>query len=255
MNLNKKKSFLYTILKKIDINFFTKKLKKIDSFVLLTDKMTDALNIVNKPTVIIDGIIDNMKKNDIKVENGKFDNVTKLDFILYTGTLNEKYGVLNLIKAFDKINNPNISLLIAGNGDSKEEIKKYAAENQNCYYLGQITNNDAKYLQEKALFLVNPRENNEEYTKYSFPSKNIEYLSSGRPVVCYKLDGISEEYEQIFEYVETTLEEKLSEMIKKSKNELDEIGTKGQKYVLKNKTADIQCKKIIEMIEWSEKNV
>ena len=42
----------------------------------------------------------------------------------------------------------------------------------------------------QSLWPVNPRQNNEEFTKYSFPSKTMEYLASGVPVVAYKLDGI-----------------------------------------------------------------
>lgn len=40
--------------------------------------------------------------------------------------------------------------------------------------------------------LVNPRQNDDEYTKYSFPSKNIEYLMTGNAVMAYMLDGIPE---------------------------------------------------------------
>ena len=43
--------------------------------------------------------------------------------------------------------------------------------------------------------LVNPRPDNEEYTRYSFPSKNIEYLLTGKPVVAYLLSGMPEVYQ------------------------------------------------------------
>ena len=46
----------------------------------------------------------------------------------------------------------------------------------------------------RADVLVNPRPNEGEYTKYSFPSKNIEYLLSGNPVVGYMLSGMPEDY-------------------------------------------------------------
>ena len=42
--------------------------------------------------------------------------------------------------------------------------------------------------------LVNPRQNISDYTKYSFPSKIIDYLSCGKPVVAYLLDGMPEIY-------------------------------------------------------------
>ena len=62
--------------------------------------------------------------------------------------------------------------------------------------MGQVSLNEARALQKTADVLVNPRLNEGEYTKYSFPSKTMEYLSTGRPVVCYKLDGIPDEYDK-----------------------------------------------------------
>lgn len=46
--------------------------------------------------------------------------------------------------------------------------------------------------------LVNPRQNDDEYTKYSYPSKNIEYLMTGNAVMAYMLDGIPEIYRSFF---------------------------------------------------------
>ena len=51
--------------------------------------------------------------------------------------------------------------------------------------------------------LVNPRPNNEEYTKYSFPSKNIEYLMTGKPVVAYMLDGMPAHYKKFLYEIPT----------------------------------------------------
>ena len=91
-------------------------------------------------------------------------------------------------------------------------------------------------------------ESNEEYTKYSFPSKNMEYMSSGTPVLTTKLIGIPDEY---FNYTYLIEEEntdgiknKLIEIFSKSKNELKKVGRKAQLYVLKNKNKRVQGKKI-----------
>jgi hypothetical protein len=59
-----------------------------------------------------------------------------------------------------------------------------------------LTSAKAKEYIDMADVLVNPRPNNEEYTKYSFPSKNIEYLMTGKPVVGYMLDGMPPIYKE-----------------------------------------------------------
>ena len=61
-------------------------------------------------------------------------------------------------------------------------------------FTGQITPEAAATYVESATVLVNPRPNGEAYTRYSFPSKNIDYLLSGKPVVAFVLDGMSPDY-------------------------------------------------------------
>lgn len=51
-------------------------------------------------------------------------------------------------------------------------------------------------MQQQATLLVNPRKGHEEYTKYSFPSKTMEYMASGTPTIMYKLPGLPIEYEE-----------------------------------------------------------
>ena len=63
-------------------------------------------------------------------------------------------------------------------------------------YKGQVPPDIAKEIIDNASVLVNPRPNDSEYTKYSFPSKNIEYLMSGKAVVAYMLDGMPERYSE-----------------------------------------------------------
>lgn len=43
--------------------------------------------------------------------------------ILYSGTLAERYGIKNLLLAFNLLKNENYSLIICGRGDSEEYVK------------------------------------------------------------------------------------------------------------------------------------
>lgn len=94
---------------------------------------------------------------------------------------------------------------------------------------------------------MNPRQNNEEFTKYSFPSKTMEYLSSGIPVVAYKLDGIPDEYDQYIQYVADdsieSLKKKLVEVCEMTREERQELGNIGRNFVLMKKTVRFRCVK------------
>ena len=119
-------------------------------------------------------------------------------------------------------------------------------------FLGQLPRNEVIEWQKKATVLVNPRQNNEEFTKYSFPSKTMEYLSSGIPVVAYKLDGIPDEYDQYIQYVADdsieSLKKKLVEVCEMTREERQELGNIGRNFVLMKKNSTIQVRKIRTLV-------
>ena len=108
-------------------------------------------------------------------------------------------------------------------------------------------------IEKKVSFFINPRTNHGEYTKYSFPSKNLEYLLAGRPVIAYKLDGISDDYNDIFMYVigegTSNLRKALINAYNMTNEEVIEKGKKGYDFVLEHNGAKEQAYKIITMLK------
>lgn len=218
----------------------------IDAFVLLTKYMADYMKI-DKPFCVVEGIaseIDNSTRNE---------NINGLKNILYTGTLHKKFGILNLLEAFKQISDKDYRLIICGIGDSRDIIKKAAEEDPRIIYKGQLPREEILILQREAAVLVNPRQANEEFTKYSFPSKNLEYLSSGIPVIAYKLEGIPDEYDPYIFYVKDnsieSLKEKLMEVCECSDGFAYKKSIKAKDFVLKNKNEIAQTKIIIDMLK------
>lgn len=100
--------------------------------------------------------------------------------------------------------------------------------------------------------LINIRDSKEEYTKYSFPSKTIEYMASGTPLLTTELLGIPTEY---YDYVYTLddetekgLSDKLKEILSISDNDLAIQGKKAMDFILNEKNSKIQGKKIAEFL-------
>lgn len=219
----------------------------IDCFALLTKQMADYLHI-EKPFCVVEGIAD-MTKELCRTE------LNNKKIILYTGTLHKRFGVLNLLKAFQQIGDPNYRLVICGIGDSIEAIMKAAKADSRITFLGQLSRDEVLELQKQATVLVNPRQNNDDYTKYSFPSKTIEYLASGIPVVAYKLDGIPDEYDRYIQYVEDnsiySLKNKLIEICELPYEKRYEIGFKGSVFVSTEKNSKVQTEKIVELVNKS----
>lgn len=242
---NNNKNILYRLSKKISMNNIYKESKYIDKCVYISKYMRE--KFPNKPYIVMEGIA-TIDQDNIVISS----EASNLKIILYTGTLDEKYGIINLLRAFSEIKNSNYRLVICGDGDAKEAITKASNEDNRIIFKGLIPREEVLILQKKATVLINPRMNNEKFCKYSFPSKMLEYLSSGVPVIAYKLSGIPDEYDDFIYYIAgNTIEDmtnKIIEICEKDPVELAQFSKKAFDFVRINKNKDLQCKKIISFI-------
>lgn len=207
MDLSEHLSPVYKFLKSIDLKQFSKENKNVDSYIVLTEPMIAALDAEGKPFEVVEGIYEETVGLPNKTKNVKT--------IVYTGKLNYAFGALNLVKAFVQINNPDIRLVICGSGEAKEEIEKIAKEDHRIDFKGQVSSDVARQCILDGDILVNPRPNDSEYTKYSFPSKIIDYLATGNPVVAFRLDGMPKVYENFMYYIPDNTVESMRETIVK----------------------------------------
>lgn len=194
MNLNAKASMVYKIAKKADIRRFEQLARQADSFMLLTEAMKEKVPVGSKPCIIVEGIVESDIFRRNRQEKLAIRQDTDEKYIVYTGKMQEKFGVKNLLDAFLQLPDPDSRLILCGTGELDGYIQDCARRDARIAALGQVTPEKAREWVLKADVLVNPRQNNEEYTRYSFPSKNMEYLASGAPVVAYLLDGMKPVY-------------------------------------------------------------
>jgi len=223
----------------------------VDAFVLLTSSMIEKLpkSVQDKPTVIVEGIY-NPDNTLVKSSKTILSKTKKI--ILYTGSLDVRHGVMNLIKAFIMSSFVDSELHICGDGDGKSEILKIAREHESIKYLGQLSRESVIVKQQESFLLVNPRTSEGEFTKYSFPSKIIEYLASGTPTLMYKLEGIPEEYYNFCYYLEDesveALSLKLIEILEADEKILNQKCILAKEFILNKKNAVHQVEKILNVI-------
>jgi glycosyltransferase involved in cell wall biosynthesis len=184
------KNRLYLFFKSIEVFIFNRLQKNVDSYIFVTSQTNSLINLKNKPWALIEGVY-NVDESH-KIDDNLNDNTTNI--ILYTGTLDSRYGLQDLIDAFFLINNKNYELWICGDGDLKDDIINLTSTNNKIKYLGLLSHQNVIKLQLKATVLVNPRKPFGEYTKYSFPIKTLEYLAAGKPCIMYDLPGIPRDY-------------------------------------------------------------
>lgn len=222
-------------------------ISQYDKYVFLTEQMNKIINNKNKPYVIIEGQVDYKMQYSIIEENQKY----KKKVCLYSGALEEKYGVAKLVNCFIKADLEDVELHLYGTGSYKEQLLKMIKSHKNIKYFGVVLNSEVVKEQMRATLLINPRPSKEEFTKYSFPSKNMEYMASGTPVLTTYLPGMPEEYKKyvyIFDdETESGMIETLKIVLSKSQKELTEKGKCAKEFVLKRKNNITQTRKILDM--------
>lgn len=240
-----------TFLKRIQIKKEIKAQKasysSMDGFILLTKAMEEKIPEAIGRNIIVEGVCDR-NINEIVVNNKNREEKT----ILYTGTLQKFCGIEDFVDAFSLTTDPCFRLVICGAGPSEKYILDKSVEDPRIIYKGVVKREEALLLQHSATVLVNPRKPTESITRYSFPSKTIEYLASGTPMMGYRLEGIPEEY---YHYIYTPLDlstHSMTDLINKvlslSVDELDYRAQESLEFIKKNKTSKMQVKKIIEFL-------
>lgn len=234
------KRFFVSIYQKIsDID-----LKSYDFYIPLTESINDVVNDKNKPYCIIEGFAD-ITDTSIS-ENHE-------NYIMYAGGVYEKYGVKNLVDAFILLNKSGVSLKIFGDGSYVEELKTVCMQHPNVQYMGCMLSEQVVEYEKRALLLVNPRPANEEFAKYSFPSKTMEYLLSGSAVVSTRLPGIPSEYfDHMFAFDGHEVDDirkKLDEILSLTNEEINLMGKSGHEFVLKEKNNHVMTRKIYDFLK------
>lgn len=238
------------IKKTINNSFF----KSVDGFIMLTKQMNARINLKAKPGIVLEGHVD----SELKSPTVGQENSSDIKQIVYAGSVNKIYGIENLTQGFILSSLDNCQLCIYGTGDYYDELKNLSKQHNNIKVMGICENSEVVKAEQEAALLVNPRPSEPEYTKYSFPSKNMEYMVSGTPVLTTKLPGMPEEY---YPYVYLTEDETpigisdtLREIFSLSEDERNKKGALAREFVLKSKSNIVQASKIIDFLRKEIKN-
>ena len=153
---------------------------------------------------------------------------------------------------FRKADIPNALLHIYGPGDYVEELQEIAEQDPRVFYGGMLLNTQIVEKEQEATLLINPRPTDEEYVKYSFPSKTMEYMASGTPVLTTVLPGMPREYHPYVYLLEDETADgiavKLQDVLANSDETLFQKGEEARRFVLEQKNNVIQARKILEML-------
>ncbi|MNS18277.1 putative glycosyl transferase [compost metagenome] len=194
------------------------------------------------------GIDKEILKETQSVLNPSFEeNFPKDKFIIgYAGTIGAANNLETLIetaKCFEKSGLRQFHFLILGDGYKKEELQQSAAGLSNVSFLGKVAKKDVKPFLEKCHVLYDGVKSTPLYQFGLSRNKWVDYMLSGRPIIVSYTGYVSMINEANCglvvpaEDVEA-LKNALQSYLFMSNDQLNEIGLRGKKYIIENRTFD-----------------
>jgi glycosyltransferase involved in cell wall biosynthesis len=220
----------------------------MSGYVFLTKYMAARFNLKDKPFTVVEGCVDD---HAALTESAREDD-RQCRTVFYAGGLQTAYGVGMLLEAFRRLEAPDLRLWLCGRGELEPQICEAAKRDSRITYFGALPNDRVVELAERATILVNPRYSRDEFTQYSFPSKTLEYLATGRPVVMCALPGIPDEYFGYVYVLEDTSIDGLATLLKRlleqPSEQLEAFGRRGREFVLSRKNVRVQGEKVLAVL-------
>lgn len=225
-----------------------KNLNKYDAYLLLTEAMNPVVNTKGKPYIVIEGHSD-AKMAEVPNTLAK---KASPKIAMYAGGIHKEFGIARMVNAFLKGAFEDWELHIYGDGNYQNELKAVAASNPSVKYFGTAPNELIVQKQLEATLLLNPRLTDAEYVKYSFPSKTMECMASGTPLLTTRLPGMPKEYYSYVYFFESETEEGMLQAFREvtahSPEELCAFGSRAKTFVMSEKTNTVQAKKLMDFI-------
>ena len=132
---------------------------------------------------------------------------------MYAGTLERVTGIDILLEAFVEIKGDNTELWVSGKGSMVHLVEKFVHKDNRIKYLGCPSYNDYLNNLMNAGILINPRNMELIENKNNFPSKIMEYLATGKPIVSTKFSGYEQFSDNIL-FVDSSVKSLKNAMIK-----------------------------------------
>ena len=170
--------------------------RQLDGYLSLSDGLVQVFNGY-KPSYVFEGLVDSpdvFKKDPI------------YDYFFFAGSLYERYGVKTLVDAFHA-SNIKSKLIVAGSGPLAKYIEHLSYDDYRILYLPQLPREKILGYERNAIANINPRPLNPKLDNESVPSKLLEYLSNGTPIISSKFPRLYGPFkDDVFWIEDTSLE-------------------------------------------------
>ncbi len=242
MNMSRVKK----VLKAMDWKKIRKYMRSVDKYILYSKHMAEFLGLTDGTWTVMEGSYD----ASLLVEDKDVDKDESKISVMYSGVLDLRYGIRELLDAFEDLDE-NYELWLTGNGNAVPLIKERAEKDGRIKFYGYLPSRyDLLKKQREATMLISTRDPSEQASAYCFPSKIFEYMVSGNPVISTEIKGISDEYFDYLVPLKTISPEEIAATVRgvaeMDKAEREALGKRGRAFILEQKNNVAQAKKMLD---------
>jgi glycosyltransferase involved in cell wall biosynthesis len=173
--------------------------------------------------------------------------------IVFAGQLSELNGVTLLLEALRLNRDPNLRATILGGGAYEADVRAAAEADPRIEFLGRVPHERVLVAYENADLVLNLRRTHFRTQRYVFPSKVVECLATGRPLLSTGTGHMQSEFGDFVFLLEEETPEALAEMLRDlaavPAQERESVGRRAQEYAAKHKTWDAHARKLGEYLE------
>ena len=216
---------------------------KFDYGVILSEESKQFFNKCAKTVIMEGGVV----LEDYS--NIPYPEMTDNTRFLYAGTFSKVTGVDILLEAISKVNDPRLEFYFSGKGYLNDSIIEASQKDSRIKYLGFLDDKTYFDTLKKIHVFINPRNMTLPQNRNNFPSKVLEYLACGRPVISTKFPGYRM-FEQNFIFCENdtnSLAEAIVRTSHLSDNDYHEYYSLNTEKA-KNYSWEKQVEKVIDLI-------
>lgn len=168
--------------------------------------------------------------------------------VVFAGALTDVNGVDLLLSALTRLPDMQLRLRIAGVGPCLSLVEQATKRDPRIEYCGYCSHDEVLRLYSTADLLLNIRLTKTVDTSYLFPSKLLEYLATGVPVLTTVMGDVADEFGDFVYLLEEETAEGLargiSEIAQAPATERDALGERAVAYVKDQLTWDSQAVKV-----------
>jgi len=172
--------------------------------------------------------------------------------IAATGGLESHNGFVEILEAFSQLKGEQYRMSIAGRGSLQSLVENAAHQDRRITYHGYLNQDELLQLHANSDLLINMRITNRLNTGYAFPSKTLEYLVSGVPLLTTCTGHIEDELAEYCYLLKDEsavgLASRITEIAGHSRVQREALGQRARDFMSTYKSWDSQCARILDYL-------